>query len=73
MHIGKKIKEVMDQRHATVVSVARELGCERTNIYNIFVREDINTRLLQQLSRVLNYDFFSELSQETFGQGPTLH
>lgn len=68
MHIGHRIKEVMDQRHTSVVSVAKSLGCERTNVYNIFVREDINTRLLQQLSRTLNYDFFSDLSRETFGK-----
>ncbi|MBQ9668512.1 MAG: XRE family transcriptional regulator [Prevotella sp.] len=73
MHIGQKIKEVMDERHASVVYVAKQLGCERTNVYNIFVREDINTRLLQQLSRTLNYDFFSELSKETFGNKPTIH
>lgn len=68
MHIGTRIKEIMEQKHRSVVWVARQIDCERTNVYNIFVREDINTRLLQQLSRTLNYDFFSDLSQETFGK-----
>ncbi len=67
MHIGRRIKEVMKMKKVTVVSVARTMECERTNLYNIFEREDINTGLLKKLSIVLNHDFFKELSKETFG------
>jgi hypothetical protein len=66
MHIGKKIKEVMAERKISVISVAKQIECERTNVYNIFEREDINTGLLQKLSVVLHYDFFKDLSKETF-------
>lgn len=66
MHIGKRIREVMREKKVTVVSVAQRIECERTNIYNIFARKDINTSLLQKLSIVLNHDFFKELSKETF-------
>ncbi|MBP3251688.1 MAG: XRE family transcriptional regulator [Prevotella sp.] len=66
MHIGKRIKDVMGRKHMSAINMAHELGCERTNVYNIFVREDINTALLQKVSMVLNYDFFADLSKETF-------
>lgn len=66
MHIGKRIKEVMAERKVSVIWVAKQIECERTNVYNIFEREDINTGLLQKLCRVLNYDFFKELSKDTF-------
>jgi hypothetical protein len=56
----------MQQKKVTVVSVARYLECERTNIYNIFERKDINTSLLQKLCILLEHDFFKELSKETF-------
>lgn len=66
MHIGQKIKEIMELRHRSVVWVARQIECERTNVYNIFARKDINTSLLRQLSILLDYDFFKELSKDTF-------
>lgn len=68
MHIGQRIKEVMHQKNVSVIAVAKELSCERTNIYNVFERENINTDLLRRLSLVLNHDFFRELSKETFGK-----
>jgi hypothetical protein len=66
MHIGQKIKEVMEQKHRSVIWVARQISCERTNVYNIFARADINTSLLRQLSIILEYDFFKDLSKDTF-------
>lgn len=68
MHIGQRIKEVMKAKKISAVKVAKELSCERTNLYNIFDREDVNTSLLRKLSIVLNHDFFKELSKETFGK-----
>ncbi len=66
MHIGTRIKEIMEQKHRSVVWVARQIDCERTNVYNIFARQDINTSLLRQLSIILDHDFFKELSKDTF-------
>ena len=66
MHIGKRIKEVMKQKNISAISVAKEIQCERTNIYNIFARKDINTKLLLQFCHILNHDFFKELSKDTF-------
>lgn len=66
MHIGQRIKEVLDERKKPVTWLAREINCERTNVYNIFSRKDISTGLLQRISTILNYDFFKELSLETF-------
>ncbi len=66
MHIGKKIKEVMIQRHRSVIWVSKQISCERTNVYNIFSREDISTSLLRQFCIILDYDFFKDLSKDTF-------
>lgn len=66
MHIGQKIKEVMEQKHRSVIWVSKQIACERTNVYNIFARADINTSLLRQLSVILEYDFFKDLSKDTF-------
>ncbi|MCR5644536.1 MAG: XRE family transcriptional regulator [Prevotella sp.] len=69
MHIGTRIKQVLKEKHKPVTWLAKEINCERTNIYNVFSRKDISTGLLQRLSLVLEHDFFKELSQETFPHG----
>lgn len=69
MHIGERIKEVLDQRRRPVTWLAREINCERTNVYNIFSRRDISTGLLQKISIILEHDFFKELSEESFKGG----
>ena len=66
MHIGQRIKEVMAKKKVSVIAIAKEIECERTNVYNIFERESINTSLLQKFSIILKHDFFKELSEETF-------
>ncbi|MBR1933118.1 MAG: XRE family transcriptional regulator [Prevotella sp.] len=68
MHIGLRIKEVMEQKHRSVVWLARQIECERTNIYNVFAREDVNTKLLRQLCVILEHDFFKELSKDVFAK-----
>lgn len=66
MHTGKKIKEVMEQKHRSVIWVAKKINCERTNVYNIFERQDVSTSLLRQLCYILEHDFFKDLSKDTF-------
>lgn len=66
MHIGQRIKEVLEERHSPVTWLAKEINCERTNVYNIFSRKDISTGLLQKISIILDYDFFKDLSEDTF-------
>lgn len=66
MHIGQRIKEIMAERRVSVIWVSKQIGCERTNVYNIFEREGINTELLQKFCLILDHDFFKELSKDTF-------
>ena len=66
MHIGQKIKQVLEKQKKPVTWLAKEIDCERTNVYNIFSRKDISTGLLQRISLILNYDFFKDLSEDTF-------
>ena len=48
---------------------ARELYCDRTNVYKLFRKESIDTLLLFRISTVLSHDFFKyytdEFSDET--------
>ncbi len=59
IHIGNAIHEEMSRQGCTVQWLSQQLGCNRTNIYNIFVRESISTDLLLKISIALRKDFFA--------------
>ncbi|MBO6118179.1 MAG: XRE family transcriptional regulator [Bacteroidales bacterium] len=68
MHIGKHIKYIVRQKGVSVSWLADKIPCDRTNIYFIYKRSAIDTDLLQKLSKILNHDFFKDLSEETFSE-----
>jgi transcriptional regulator with XRE-family HTH domain len=58
IHIGKKIKEVLDQSGMTVTEFSKRISTSRENVYGIFKRKSIDTEMLLKISKALNYDFF---------------
>lgn len=64
MHVGKLIKQKMEEQGRTVVWLSRQLSCCRTNVYKIYEKESIDTNLLMRISKVLDYDFFGHISQD---------
>jgi transcriptional regulator with XRE-family HTH domain len=62
MHIGNKIKSVLESRGLSVTEFAKRINKSRENIYSIFARKTIDTGLLQNISNVLGYDFFMHFS-----------
>ena len=64
IHVGSIIKEIFDKQEASVSWFAKQLCCDRTNIYSIFKRESIDTALLVKISTILNHDFFKYYSQD---------
>jgi hypothetical protein len=64
MHIGKHIKAQFDRQPKShnVQWLAEQLNCDRRNVYDIFTRASIDTGLLLRISRVLDYNFLSDLS-----------
>lgn len=68
MHIGHRIQEVVRERRLTSVWLARELGCDRTNIYRIYDKRSVDTGMLVRISRILQHNFFEELAAEVDAQ-----
>lgn len=68
MNVGKEIWMELQRQGRTAKWLAAQIPCERTNVYKIFKRHDIDTDLLQRLCIILEHDFFSDLSKETFGE-----
>ena len=59
IHIGNEIHDEMTRQGLGALWLAERLGCNRTNIYNIFLRESISTDLLMKISFALNRNFFT--------------
>ena len=63
VNIGKIIKERFDEQRLSVSWFAKQLCCDRTNVYSIFKRESIDTALLIKISVILKHDFFKYYSE----------
>ncbi len=64
INIGKEIREELLRQGQSVSWLSQQLGCNRTNIYNIFMRESISTELLLKVSITLGKDFFALYSRQ---------
>jgi transcriptional regulator with XRE-family HTH domain len=64
VHIGKKIKEEVQQKGISVSAFAKKINRSRNVVYDIFGRESIDTDLLNKISKVLSCDFFSLYSSQ---------
>ena len=64
LHIGKEIECELRRQGRGATWFAQRLHCDRTNVYNIFKREGIDTILLQRISAVLKRNFFLLYCQE---------
>ena len=62
-NIGSIIEEQVRKQGRSISWLAKQLSCHRTNIYDIFKRNNIDI-LLRRLSLLLNYDFFKDLSDD---------
>lgn len=59
--IGQLIEERVKAQNLTVIEFAKRIGTERTNVYDIFKRDSVDTALLKKIGQVLHYDFFQDL------------
>lgn len=64
IHIGKTIETVLREQGRSVSWFAKQINCERTNVYSIFHRDSIDTALLTRISRALSYNFFEAYSDQ---------
>lgn len=62
-HIGSLIEAELRRDGHSIVWFAKQLCCNRQNVYSIFKRESIDTQLLNRISKILNHDFFKDCSE----------
>jgi hypothetical protein len=59
--IGEIIREHFVASKLEATEFARLINRERSNVYNIFKRDSIDTNLLKKIGQILKYDFFQDL------------
>lgn len=64
LEIGLLIRQKLKERKRTIVWLAENLSCSRTNVYKIFDKRSIDTDYLLRISDLLDYDFFALYSEE---------
>ena len=57
IHIGAIIQEKLTEKSMTVTGLANKISRERTTVHDIFKRKSIDTELLIEISKALDYDF----------------
>ena len=62
LHVGNMIREELERQERSISWFARKLSCSRTNVYNIFSRENIDLVLLIRISRILEHNFLEDIS-----------
>lgn len=60
-NIGKLIQERVKSQRLGVTEFAKLINKERSNVYDIYKRDSIDTDLLKLIGQVLDYDFFQDL------------
>ncbi|MCL2073087.1 MAG: helix-turn-helix domain-containing protein [Marinilabiliaceae bacterium] len=61
IHLGKIIKQKFDETSMNISEFAEKIHVHRTNVNNIFKRKSINSELLFEISKALNFDFYNEI------------
>ena len=64
IHIGQIIESELRTQGRSVSWFAKQLFCDRSNVYKIFKKASIDSDLLMRISTVLHRDFFQLYSAE---------
>lgn len=66
LKIGQRIRQVFNEmpKSCNIEWFSKQLHYDRSNVYRIFDRENIDIILLARISQILNHNFFNDLSTE---------
>ena len=61
--IGQLIEDEVRKQQRSITAFADEICCKRSNVYNIFKRNNIDIQLLAKISEVLQHNYFQDLAK----------
>ena len=62
--IGDLINEEVRRKGMPVTKFAKEINCQRNNVYDIFNRSNMDIDLLNRISKVLDVNFFKTIAKD---------
>lgn len=62
--IGDLINEEVRRHGMPVTKFAKEINCQRNNVYDIFNRSNMDIDLLKRISKVLDVNFFQKIAND---------
>lgn len=62
--IGDLINEEVRRQEMPVTKFAKEINCQRNNVYDIFNRSNMDIDLLKRISKVLGVNFFQKIADD---------
>lgn len=62
--IGDLINEEVRRKGMPVTKFAKEINCQRNNVYDIFNRSNMDIDLLKRISKVLGVNFFQKIGDD---------
>jgi DNA-binding Xre family transcriptional regulator len=63
IHIGSHIKSVAVEKKVRSTELAKMINTSKQNVYGIYKRASIDVVMLLEISKALNYNFFSHYLQ----------
>lgn len=63
-HIGNIIKQQLHHQKHSIAWLAQQICTDRSNMYRILLKKDLDTELLKRISIALKHDFFQYYSDE---------
>ena len=64
IYIGSLIEQELRRQDRSVTWFAAELHCDRTNVYKVFKKKSIDTKLLEDISVILQHNFFLDYAED---------
>ncbi|MBR2638050.1 MAG: XRE family transcriptional regulator [Bacteroidaceae bacterium] len=64
VHIGTAIRNELLRQERSITWLSKKLFCDRSNVYDIFKRQSIDSLLLLRISIILEYNFFTLYEKE---------
>ena len=65
VHIGQMIQDELNRQGRTVNWLAKEIYCEKSNVYKMFKRKSIDMAQLMKISEVLSHNFLKDCYEES--------
>jgi hypothetical protein len=65
VHVGNMIREELEQQGRTVIWFAKQIYCEKSNVYKMFKRKSIDLIQLMRVSEVLQHNFLKDCYEES--------